>query len=70
MNKKLHVYLGNLTPRLQEKFLGLFSEAEKNGVTANQFIEAWNSYAMSIEEHIFITGDEDNPPVLQPNERK
>jgi hypothetical protein len=53
--KVQYVYLGCLTPVLQNKFLGYFQEAEKHGVTTEQFVRAWNSYAMSIEEHVFIT---------------
>ena len=53
--EKIYVYLGSLTPVLQGKFLKYFQEAEKHGVTTEQFVEAWNSYAVSIEEHVFIT---------------
>lgn len=53
--KFLYVYLGNLTPTLQNKFLAYFKEAESHGVTTEQFIDAWNSYATSIEEHVFMT---------------
>ena len=50
-----HVYLGNLSPTLQGKFLSYYQEANKHGVTGEQFVEAWNSYALSIDEHVFIT---------------
>ena len=49
------VYLGNLSATLQGKFLAYFKEAEKNHVDAESFVNAWNSYSTSIEEHVFIT---------------
>ena len=50
-----NIYLGNLSPALQSKFLTYYQEAEKNHVSAIEFVKAWNSYAISIEEHVFIT---------------
>lgn len=57
-----YVYLGNLSPTLQGKFLTCYQEANKHGVTSEEFVKAWNSYAMSIDEHIFIT---DTPGTAQ-----
>ena len=60
--RRQYVYLGNLTPVMQTKFLGYYQEAEKHGVTVGQFVEAWNRYALSIEEHVFMT---DTPGTAQ-----
>lgn len=59
---KQYVYLGNLAPVLQDRFLRLYKEANSHGVTSDNFVNAWNSYAMTIEEHVFIT---DNPGTAQ-----
>ena len=58
----MYVYLGNLSPELQGKFLTHYKEAERHGVTSVDFVTAWNSYATSIEEHVFIT---DTPGTAQ-----
>lgn len=57
-----YVYLGNLSPALQGKFLTYYKEAAKHGVTSVDFVTAWNSYAMSMDEHVFIT---DTPGTAQ-----
>lgn len=57
-----YIYLGNLSPELQVKFLGFYKDAENHGVTSVEFVTAWNSYATSIEEHVFIT---DTPGTAQ-----
>lgn len=57
-----YVYLGNLSPTLQGKFLTYYQEANKHGVTSEQFVAAWNTYALSIDEHVFIT---DTPGTAQ-----
>lgn len=54
LNKKC-VYVGGLSPVLQKKFLAHWTEAEGHGVSAEAFVTAWNSYALTIEEHVFIT---------------
>jgi hypothetical protein len=53
--KTSYVYLGGLSPVNQGKFLQHYQEADKHGVTSDDFVKAWNSYAMSIEEHVFVT---------------
>jgi hypothetical protein len=54
------VYLGNLDADLQLKFLRLFDDAQKYGVSVEQFIAAWNFYAVSIDEHVFLTKEPTN----------
>lgn len=54
-NKNKSIYLGNLSPALQGKFLTYYKEANKHGVTSDNFVDAWNTYSTSIEEHVFIT---------------
>lgn len=51
----LHVYLGNLTAVGQTRFLAVYEKAKKHGVEIDQFVEAWNCYAKSIDDHVFIT---------------
>ncbi len=53
--KILYVFLGNLSQKMLERFLDRCNHALEHGVSIKDFVEAWNSYATSIYQHVFIT---------------
>lgn len=45
--------LCNLPHRSQTRFMQMYQNAVKNGVSGITFVKTWNKYAEDISEHVF-----------------